>query len=1166
MTPEEEVCSQERKNFRKTIWIFGILIFVLIGSTTYVLFRLYRTSVLLVESNVNAFIEGTQNRITIIEEYFQQRINDLQTITGNQSLETYHHNKALGMSLEYGLAVSLAQLDKEFDRALKTSREDGLPVFRHIAFVDESGRVVAESHSEHQEGSFSSSLLAQVKRRSRDEPALIVVTEAEPCLFLVSAYRYKGERKGWVVLELDNTTISHKIQLQALQKSNDFTGLMDSRGILLVGPGELLGKDVVDLFRLPHDHPDNRRFQEVSRPPRGFPQEPLIISSGRVGKTGLELVRVSPKSAYLAAHSPVLWTTLFFSWMLALFVMLFFTLRGFADRYRMFGQLEEARDTLELRVKERTALAEQRAEALARSEAALHDQTLILESILKSMGDGVVCANEQGRLFLFNPAAERILGVGLTTSDPDRWPEIYGLFRPDRITPLAPDELSLVRAIRGEATDGLEMFISHPVPSEGRFVSVTGRSLRDQNGAIRGGVSVLRDITDARRITLELQQAKEAAESASVAKSEFLAGMSHEIRTPMNAVMGMIDLTLRTELSPRQREFLEIARSAAEQLLRLLDDILDFSKMEAGKLDLESRPFPLSESVGKTLKSLGIKAHEKGLELIYRVAPDVPEAVIGDPGRFNQIIINLVGNAVKFTETGEIEVRVEVDSKTETDVCLHVIVRDTGIGIPAAMQRTIFEAFTQVDSSTTRQVGGTGLGLGISSRLVQQMGGHMWVESDLGLGSTFHFTARLGAQREPTREEVSVLAQLAGLPALIADDNATNLLILQQTLTNWGMKATITHCGQSAIEEMSRAADAEEPYPLVLIDQMMPQMSGSEVAARIRQDRRLSDTTILILSSADPREKCENSAEWGASGYLTKPVTPSELLNAILATRGMVVGAARCPLDPQPACPTPPRSLRILVVEDNRINQRVMVECLRGRGHFLVVANNGQEAVLAYTEDGQFDAILMDVEMPVMDGVRATEAIREIEKVTGAHVRIVAVTAHAMAGQREQFLSEGMDDYLSKPVRLERLIEVVEDGVSPDHENESALVPSFDATGQVFDLQSTLARLRGKQDLLREIAELFLMQSPNLLSGVRQAIDSADAPSLKRAAHTLKGSASNFFAREVMEVALKMEYLGADADFIAAASLYSKLEEEVARLTNALTALRQGCHHESPDS
>ncbi len=639
------------------------------------------------------------------------------------------------------------------------------------------------------------------------------------------------------------------------------------------------------------------------------------------------------------------------------------------------------------------------------------------------MGDGVICADQRARFFLFNPAAERILGTGVTDSAPESWPELYGLFHTDRITPFLPDELSLVRAIRGEATDGLEMFISDPGRSEGRFVSVAGRTLRDQNGAIRGGVAVLRDITEARRITWELQEAKEAAESATVAKSEFLAGMSHEIRTPMHAVMGMIDLTLRTELSPRQREFLKIAGSAAEQLLRLLDDILDFSKMEAGKLPLELKPFPLGESVGKALKSLGIKAHEKGLELTYRVAPDLPEVVIGDSGRFNQIVINLVGNAVKFTETGEINVSVEVDSRTETEVCLHVVVRDTGIGIPPDMQTHIFEAFTQVDTSTTRQAGGTGLGLGISFRLVQQMGGGIWVESEVGLGSTFHFTARLGVQGQSTDEEVPVPAQLAGLSVLVADDNVTNLLIIQETLTNLGMKAMITQGGQSALDEISRAADLGEPYALVLLDQMMPQMTGSEVATRIRQDRRLMDTTILILSSADPRETCANSKKGSASGYLTKPVTRSELLNAIVAIREVGIETDCVAAVPQQGLPKPLRSLRILVAEDNPVSQRVMVECLRHRGHRPVVVNNGKDAVLAYKEDRPFDVILMDVEMPELDGIRATTAIREMEQTTGAHVRIIAVTAHTMAGKRQQFLRKGMDNYLSKPVRLERLFE-----------------------------------------------------------------------------------------------------------------------------------------------
>ena len=640
-------------------------------------------------------------------------------------------------------------------------------------------------------------------------------------------------------------------------------------------------------------------------------------------------------------------------------------------------------------------------------------------AILEGIGDGYYEVDLEGFLTLFNGPFCRISGYPedelrgknfRELSDDRNVRKVFGRFKKVYATGV-PSIGFVWEMIRKDSTK--------------RLVEISMSLMTDSKGGKTGFRGIARDVTKRKQDEEAWKKAKEKAEAANQAKSVFLASMSHEIRTPMNGIIGMTDLTLGTNLNKEQREYLTMVKTSANSLLGLLNDLLDLAKIESGKIELEKIDFDLRTTLEHAIQTVMTRATEAGLDLVCRLDPEVPTALIGDPSRLRQILVNLLGNAVKFTEKGRVAVEVKTEKEEDSSLLLHFSVSDTGIGIPPEKLNTIFESFRQADGSISRNYQGTGLGLSISKELVGLMGGDMWVESDLGKGSTFHFTVYYELSKKDENETFVLKEKdLSGLQVLILDNNATSPLILHEMISSWGLQPTEVADGKQALTELERAHRAGQPYQLLLLDLEMSESDGFKVAERIREDPRHSDLEIILITSLGMKGDAERCKEIGINGYFVKPVKESELLAGIMLVASRPL-AQKESIITRHTVEDAKRRLKILLVEDNVVNQKLAAKMLENRGHHVHIASNGQKAIDALTREC-YDLVLMDIQMSEMDGLEATGRIREREKQEGSHIPIVAMTAHAMKGDKERCLAAGMDDYLSKPIIASDLFDMID--------------------------------------------------------------------------------------------------------------------------------------------
>lgn len=771
-----------------------------------------------------------------------------------------------------------------------------------------------------------------------------------------------------------------------------------------------------------------------------------------------------------------------------------------------------------------------------------------MAALVNSSFDAIIGKDVNGTINSWNQGAELVYGY----SETEAIGETIDIILPEG---QGQEEPEIQAAVQNGSRLTQFQTVRRRKNGEQIHISLTQSPIFDQDDTLIGTSTIERDITESERQKNELRNAKEAAEEAMRLRAEFLANVSHELRTPMNAIIGMTQIALDEDLDTEIRDYIETANTAAHSLLTLLNDILDFSKIESGTFTIESDSFHIHEMLDETVRTLSGRAFDKGIELAFEIGPSVPEVVRGDSNRLRQVLTNLVANAIKFTDQGEVILSVTVEREWPTETSLKFSIRDTGIGIAKEYQQRIIEPFRQVDASSTRRHGGTGLGLSICNELLTLMGSRLEIESELNVGSQFSFRITLPRRSDVTAaRSPQTIEGLRDMPVLVVDDNEANRRIISRTLANWSLVPDAVANADQALAKLENASD----FPLVIVDAMMPGIDGFELSSKIGE--RLSDPppVIMMLSTSDRRALPQISNPDVVAAYVQKPVGQSDLLDAIM--RAVQIESSEVTEHSSSVQVSPSLALNVLLVEDTPANQKVVSTVLTKRGHSVTIAQNGREALELFQGE-QFDVILMDIQMPIMDGYQATAAIRSSERSSDLRIPIIAMTAHAMRGDRERCLEAGMDAYVVKPIDVEQLIRAVERIGKRGDASSAEAAPndadsSHDADVPIVDVQAALTRLAGDMDLFQDFIAFFDEDAGQLVNGIEAAIESRDDSSLQRHAHSLKGLVANFGAERCENLAASLEQMGKTNQVVLARAKFVKLRYAVGELSVALEEYR----------
>jgi PAS domain S-box-containing protein len=777
------------------------------------------------------------------------------------------------------------------------------------------------------------------------------------------------------------------------------------------------------------------------------------------------------------------------------------------------------------------------------AEAALRESEEKFRKIIETAPDGYYEVDMDENFVFFNDSMCKILGYSRDELSTMNQSKSMDEANSRKLTDIFKKVLET-----GMPTKSVDWVLTNKEGSK-RFVESSVSLINNPKGEPIGFGVFIRDATQRQRAEA-LYRDKLAAEAASQSKSEFLASMSHEIRTPLNAIIGLVELTLNSELPPDQRDDLDVVKSSAYSLLSIINNILDFSKIEAGKLEFEQTPFSLRHFLDESMKIMAIKSHEKGIELAYRIAPGVPDQLLGDDARLRQVLLNLVDNAIKFTNEGEVIVYVATQSQTEYEVFLHISVVDTGIGIPMDKQRSVFGAYNQAEVTTVRRYGGTGLGLAVSAQLVNLMGGTIKIKSQPGHGSRFRFTARfIRQQNREARQNDQFYPDLAGLNVLVVDNNASSRKILREILESYQMKPNLASGAGETRDLLSKAQVEGSPFDLILLDSDMPETDGFALAGWIVR-KKMSDAGIIMMLTFPHCKRKPDLEKLGITHSVIKPAGALELVNTILKFRGIAKPTPDLAAEtPQQVIRTPSRPLKILVAEDTPFNQKFILRLLASWNHQTVLVENGRQALAAFQRD-HFDIILMDVQMPEMDGLETAAAFRQMEQKWQGHIPIIAMTAHVVKGDRERCLEAGMDEYISKPIDSDKLFEAMERLT-----NTSGTTISSANSSIMVDSGLLLKAFDGDWDFFKEVVEVFLEDYPRLLDNLRRSLNDDDCETFERTAHSLKGMLKNFRVEPAAEIAFNLEKKGKKADLKGVQPDIENLTARIADVEKVLRAM-----------